>query len=184
MQQFNIDENILNRSFSDYESEYFIKIDQEEMHDYEISYHYNYYYPSGTPFNFSFMKHRVSKAGFAVAKDKSIEQVVLYLKIFDIDMFYKDLVKRYGKPETTSISKFYLEKHGYKIPSETDGFNENSYDSLPTPLLKDFKNLRNVTWYEVNDSVNKIETNLIVRNKPSNIILGTQTHEVEITFRR
>ncbi|WP_299532394.1 hypothetical protein [Ulvibacterium sp.] len=184
-QEMEIDENILSRSFSEYHNVTFIKIDQNTSYDYGISYHYNYFYPTESPIPFSFMGHTVSRAAFAVKEEQnSIQSVVLFLEVFDIDLFYSEMVEKFGQPGTVSVSKIYLEQHGYKIPTEIENFNESYYDSLPVPKLKDYKNLRNINWYEVNDVKNDManDTNIIVRNNLVNRVMDTETHEVEITF--
>lgn len=182
IQKTKINEDVLSENFSDYANDSFIKINQDTSYDYGIS--YNYYYPPESVVHYSFMGNIVSKAAFAVGENNSIEQVILYLEIFDIDFFYKDLVKKYGEPEIVSLSKAYIEQHGFKIPPDMENFNENSYDSLPKPKLEDYKNLRNVNWYEVNASANKVETSLIVRNHLVQKVIDAETHTVEVIFRK
>jgi len=183
-QKTEITTDILNEDFVKYRNEGFIEVDQNFTYDYDISYHYNFYYPEGSNLTYTFMGYPVSKAAFAVKDNGSIEQVALYITMFDIDYFYQSMVEKFGDPGTLSISKFYLEQHGFKIPPETDNFDETSYDSLPKPKLTDFKNLRNINWYEVNSEANPIDTYIIVRNIKNYKLMNQNINEVEVLFRK
>lgn len=182
MQLVEIDEQILDRNFSEYRNNYFIEIDQNTSYDYGISYHYNYYYSDQSPTSFKYIKHTVKKAAFAVRKEESsIEQVIIYLEIFDIDMFYEKLVNKYGTPATLSLSKKYIEEHGFSIPPEMENFSQDSYDGLPKPQIDDYKNLRNISWYNVNNTTG---TNITVRNNLTNKIMDIETYEVQVIFKK
>jgi len=130
------------------------------------------------------MGQTVLKAGFNVNKDNSIEEVMLFLEVYDIDQFYLALTEKFGTPGTLSLSEFYIKQHGFEIPLAMDKMDVKMYDSIPKPQVKDYKNLKNVNWYKVNSDSNNIETNLIVRNHLESKIGQTEVHEVNLIFRK
>lgn len=181
-QKTEIDGNILNSDFSKYENENFIMVTQENCEYLDVSPKYSYYYPSDATETFTFLRHRVSDAAFKVEND-SIREVKVTLEVFDIDKFYKEIAKKYGEASSASISKKYLEEHGFKVPTETDNFNENAYDQLSLPQIKDYKNLRYVIWSNVANSETS-DTYMVVRNRKSVTIMDTEVHDVEVLFRK
>lgn len=179
-----ITSDILSTDFSVFQNAYCIEVDQDSAYEFGLSYRYNYYLPSESANSYQFMNHTVQKAGFKTEDGTSIDEVVLFMEVSDIDFFYRKLVERFGRPKTGSLSERYLNQHGYKIPEDFDNIDTDAYDSIPVPEIADYKLLRNVSWYGVNSEQNKVETNLMVLNPLKSQVMDVEIHDVQVVFRK
>ncbi|MDC6390853.1 hypothetical protein PP182_19360 [Maribacter sp. PR1] len=103
---------------------------------------------------------------------------------YQIFFFYDKVVKEYGMPETSSLSQFYLEKHGYKNPIEVENDSLNEYyENISMPELEDFSIVRSSNWYGINKNTEGTSIGLVIRNKTSPQDIFSKK-EIWITFIR
>lgn len=180
-----IDEKILSTSFSDLVNEsMYIELEQSGSKEYGLVL-YDYCTVDAMKGYYSFLGLSIDKLAIKVDDDKRLKEVLLILKVWDAKEFYNRMEKKYGMPNTTSLSKFYLEKYGYKTPPEI-GKDElqGYYESLPQPTTIDLPELRSMAWYDLNDTAkNLVPTDILVRNK-SNSSDKFEQKEIWVSIKR
>ena len=158
-----IDENILNCSFPYLIKKYdLIELDMNNFKEHGLA-SYDYSTKNGMLVNDKFLEFTISKIAFKVDQEKNAKEILLKIKTFDLEFFYKKIVDKYGMPNSSNLSKHYIEKHGFEIPSkiEMDSL-QRYYEKLPKPKLADFPEIQSLAWYDL-DKSNK--TDMLIRNK-------------------
>ena len=164
-QEMTVDEKILSMQFDDlYKSSSFVALDMWNYKEHGLV-NYDYCTDQNMGGHFTFMDFNVEKMGIRLDEGKGLKEVLVVLKMVDAEQFYRKMVERYGMPGTTSLSKYYIEKHGFRIPPEMEAYNERSYDSLPQPKIADFQDLRSVVWYDLNENTEDVQTDIFVTNR-------------------
>ena len=134
--------------------------------------------------NYSFMNFDVHNLGVYVNARGELKKVVFSVIVLDPHDFYHKVIDYYGMPETSSLSKYYIEQQGYTIPPkiEKDSL-EMYYKKLRLPTVEDYPILRNITWYEVKKDSFGNSTDMIISNKgnPENLF---SEKEIWIMFRK
>ncbi|WP_350293788.1 hypothetical protein [uncultured Croceitalea sp.] len=184
MHTINIDENILGSSFIDlFQGSQYIKLSMSDYKEDGLS-PYDYCSSETMIGQYSFLDFDVEKVAVKINQDKQLKEVMLKLKVWDGQHFYEKVTEKYGMPDTSSLSKYYIEKHGFEIPTtiKIDSVN-NYYNNLPKPRIKDFPEVRSLSWYDVNNKSGKVLADLVIKNKsnPSNKF---QKQEIWVVFRR
>ncbi|WP_047246765.1 hypothetical protein [Maribacter thermophilus] len=144
----------------------------------------NYSTISGIPTNYNFLGFPVQKMGAYVNTKNELKKFTISVEVPDAGFFYDQVVKEYGMPETSSLSKFYLEKYGYKTPNEInkDSLDEY-YQNLNKPEIDDFSIVRSTTWYDIDKGSGRTPIGMIVSNKTSPEDMFSK-REIWITFIR
>ncbi len=175
MTNFNIDHNILNNSFNDYFNDNFRPINKDFSYKYDLGHGYDFYYPPESHQPLLYMDYPISRAGFDINEDNSINEVTLYMNIFDADVFFKECIKNYGKPNALIFKKEYLEKI-------EDEFSSENRNIVAETKVEEYKSLGRIIWYNVNDSVEKAETHLAITCSLKYEIMGTPEYEINVVF--
>lgn len=158
-----VDEQILYDSFFNLnENHNFIKIEENSLVDNGLT-SYDYYTNIEKNFNCNFLGFTIFQIAIKIDDNENLKEILLKIKTYDLDSLYKKIIKKYEMPYSTSLSKYYIEKRGYQIPSniKKDSL-VNYYDNLQKPELEDFPELRDLVWFGL-PMDNKI--NMLIKNK-------------------
>ncbi len=179
-----VDENVLGKTLSElFKNSEPLKLDKSNYEQYRFP---NYHFCSSPSMSglYDFLGFQIEKLVVKVDGEQEIKEMLLIIKISDPQLFYNKFVMVYGMPETSSLSKYYIEKHGFKIPTEIEGDSlENYYEGLPKPSKEEFSELSSLAWYDVNKRSDGIPIDIIVYNKthPNN---GFAEKEVRVVFKK
>ncbi len=179
-----IDESVLSMSFSDlFKGTTYVELEMSNTIGDGLS-SYDYCTVNEMAGQYNFLGVNVEKLAVKIDKDGNLKEVLIILKIWDTEHFYKTVTDRYGMPDTSSLSKFYIEKHGFKIPTQVpkDSLNDY-YNQLPKPEIKDFPEIQSLAWYDINKNSKNILTDLLIRNK-TNPANNFEEKEIWISFKR
>ncbi|TVZ16482.1 hypothetical protein [Maribacter sp. MAR_2009_72] len=183
-QEMNIDYDFLDRSITElFQGLEYIECNNENFTEcyFPAS---NYSTISGTPTNYNFLGFPVQKIGAYVNTENELKKLTLSVKVPNGRLFYDKVVKKYGMPETSSLSQFYLEKYGYKTPMEIekDSWNE-SYENINKPKMEDLSIIKSSNWYGINEGSGRTSIGMVIKNKtnPQNLF---SEKEIWITFIR
>ncbi|WP_405268640.1 hypothetical protein [Cellulophaga sp. Ld12] len=183
MHDIEINGNILGSDFKDFHNNNLIELEDEEKEKLNISYNYKYYLPPTSKVRYFFMKKRVYTLAISVDSVNKIDQAILYINEDNIDKYYIDLVKKYGKPSSYRLSNFYLRKSGLDMKQIKQ--NENKViKSIPEPILENYKNMENVIWDEINSDKNIIKTSLIAQNLIDPEVKNIKIFKLALIFRK
>ena len=120
---------------------------------------------------YTFLDENIQKLAVKIDKSENLKEILLVLKVWDSEHFFGKIVETYGMPNTTSLSKFFLQKYGFNIPTSVkEDSLMNYYGNLPKPKINEFHELKNLVWYDINEKTKESQTDLIVKNRtdPSN----------------
>lgn len=181
-----IDESILGKSFSDvFKDSTYVEINMGNSIGSGLT-SYDYCTVDGMAGQYHFLGFPVEKVAAKVelGEDKKFKEILLILKVWDAEQFYQKVVDKYGMPNTSSLSKFYLEKHGFKLPVEVEKDSLGKYyEQIPKPEVKDFHEIQSVAWYDINKKSNGVLTDLFIKNK-TNPTNNFQEREIWVSFKR
>ncbi|NVN17025.1 hypothetical protein GUA46_01620 [Muricauda sp. HICW] len=181
-----IDESVLCKSFSDvFKDSTYIELNMSNSVDSGLT-SYDYCTVDGMAGQYHFLGFPVEKiaAKIEFAKDKNFKEILVILKVWDAEPFYKKVVRKYGMPNTSGLSKFYLEKHGFKIPVEVHKDSlDKYYEQIPKPEVKDFHEIQSLAWYDINKKNNCVLTDLLIKNR-TNPANNFQEKEIWVSFKR
>lgn len=176
-----IDENLLNLSVSKIKIQQdLIKLNTDNYHTYGLA-SYDYCTQNGTFTSYYFLEYLVKSVAIKVDKNEILKEILLKVETHDMVGFYQNVIEVYGEPSTMSLSKFYLEKKGFRIPTEIDQHSLSDYFSkIPKPQINEFPELQSITWFDLKDNE---MADMQIRNKshPSDIF---NTKEVWVIFKR
>jgi len=181
-----IDETILDKSFSEVlKDSTYIELNMNNSIDSGLT-SYDYCTVDEMAGQYHFLGFPVEKVAGKVelGKDKKFKEILLILKVWDAEQFHQKVVNKYGMPNTSSLSRFYLEKHGFKLPVEVQKDSlDKYYAQIPKPEVKDFHEIQSLAWYDINKKNNGVITDLLIKNK-TNPANNFQRKEIWISFKR
>lgn len=134
--------------------------------------------------SYTFLGYPVLRLGIYVNVKEEFKKVMFSINVPDANYFYESVVEAYGLPESTSLSTYYIESQGYKTPPELNSDSlDFYYENLKSPEVKDFPNLKNLIWYDLNSKNGESSTNMIIMNKshPQNKFAHK---EIWVSFRK
>ena len=180
-QNIRIDENILTDTISNINKhEELIKLSMNNYDVYGLA-SYDYCTQGEDYTDYYFLGYMVNKLAIKVDNNEMVKEVLLKVKTFDLEKFYQKVIDSYGMPSTMSLSKFYLEKKGFQIPTEIERDSLNEYYSeIPQPKLNEFPEVQSLTWYNVK---NGDMADMQIKNKTHPSEIFTEK-EVWIVFKR
>lgn len=181
-----LDESILGKSFSDvFKDSTYVEINMGNSIGSGLT-SYDYCTVDGMAGQYHFLGFPVEKiaAKIEFAKDKNFKEILVILKVWDAEPFYKKVVRKYGMPNTSGLSKFYLEKHEFKLPVEEQKDSlDKYYEQIPKPEVKDFHEIQSLAWYDINKKNNRVLTDLLIKNR-TNPANNFQEKEIWVSFKR
>lgn len=180
-----IDESVICKSFSDvFKDSTYIELNMHNSIDSGLI-SYNYCTVNGMAGQYHFLGFSVEKiaAKVKLGEDKKFKEILLILKVWDVEQFYQKVVGKYGMPNTSSLSKFYLKKHGFKLPIEVrkDSL-DKYYEEMPKPEVKNFHEIQSLAWYDINKKNNCVLTDLLIKNR-TNPTNNFQEKEIWVSFK-
>lgn len=171
IQYFSLSESILSKSFGEiYVKDDYIKLDDHNHKDFGLA---NFHYCSTKSLKgiYSFLGYPVDKLAVKIDSTNALKEVVLIIETYDDTTFYQKMVAKYGLPGSSRLSAYFIEKNGFKVPTEImrDTLPQY-YENLPKPKIAEFGELQNVVWFDVQKSPANTLAHIEVRNKtnPSN----------------
>ena len=180
-----IDENTLGTSLSElFLGNKPIEIRESNYKDYRFP---NYEYCSGEELvgMYNFYGFKIDRFAVKMNAEQRVREIVVVIKTYEPQLFYETINKWFGTPSTGSLSKFYIEKHGFQIPTQIDRDSLDSYyERLPKPSLDEFSELKNLAWYDINKSnlSSNSSIDLIIKNK-TNPNLEFHTKEIWVILK-
>lgn len=176
-----VDENLLSISLSKIKKQQdLIKLNTDNYDIYGLA-SYDYCTQNDIFSNYYFFEYLVKSIAIKVDKNEKLKEVLLKLETEDMERFYQNVIEVYGTPSTMSLSKFYLEKKGFLIPTEIEQQSLNEYFSkIPKPQMNEYPELRSLTWFDLK---NNETADMQIRNK-SNPLDIFNKKEVWVIFKR
>lgn len=166
-----VDATIINSPFTDtFDSSIVIRLNEQNYKEYGLV-SYDYVATNERISSYTFLDMNIHKMAFKVDEKDKIKEVLLVLKVWDSEHFFRKMVETYELPNTSSLSKFYIEKHGFDIPTSINKDSlENYYNKLPKPEVNEFHELKSLIWYDVIDKTKENQADIIIKNRtnPSN----------------
>jgi len=180
-----IDESILSKSFSDvFKDSTYVKINMDNSIGSGLT-SYDYCTVDQMAGQYHFLGFPVEKLAAKVEFDetKKFKEILVILKVWDAEQFYQKVVGKYGMPNTSSLSKYYLEKHGFKLPNQVKkGSLDKYYEQIPNPEIKDFQDIQNLAWFHIDSKNSGVVTDILIKNK-TNPTNNFQEKEIWVSFR-
>ncbi len=133
--------------------------------EYGVAGGYNYLYIADDA-TYSFLNRVIKKVAFKV-KENIIIELMIFIDTDDVNEFYFELTKKFGKPNIARISSTYLERYGYRHPAKSNIGLNVLHNNVPEPKVSDFQYLNGVSWFDFNNKLDKtkFETSMHVRNE-------------------
>lgn len=114
--------------------------------------------------NYTFNNYPVAYMG-VIENEGKIKEISLFIEPFNFEIFISGLVIDYGMPETTGLSKEYLNHYGYETPDlYSQKVVDSIYSNLPLPNSNNLHLLRSMSWYDLGK-----DKNVILRVSKTNI---------------
>ncbi|MDC6366453.1 MULTISPECIES: hypothetical protein [Flavobacteriaceae] len=180
-----IDESILSTSLSDmFKESELVCLNMSNFKEHPGLTSFDYCTIQGIEGYHTFLDFNIHKLAFKVDNSKRINEVLLIIRVWDSTDFFEKTVNNYGLPNSSSLSKYYIEKHGFRIPPEIDRDSLlNYYENLPEPQIEEFEELQSLIWYDLKKNSHKTLADMIIKNKtdPSNKYLEK---EIWVSFKR
>ncbi|MEH6681301.1 MAG: hypothetical protein V7724_12180 [Sediminicola sp.] len=141
-----LDESILFKDLEEIENTDFRKTEERDLDNWDIEYKSDHYYEPRLEKAYTFLGHEISAASFFVSEDRKIQSFGLLIYTDDATGFYEKMVETYGEFAVCSPSGYYFQKHGITLPTEESEEAYRIINSIPVPILEDYKNTTSIKW--------------------------------------
>lgn len=161
-----LNENILFKTIDEVKNIDFKKLDSTDHTDYsiDIEYYSDYYYQPQNLEPYTFLDYPISCASFYMTQDEHIKSFGMYLQIENATEFYKKMVENYGKPLIVNHSKHFFQQHGVELPKIYTDEAIKLLESIPFPIIQEYKDMTKLNWYMKHDNSSKKEVVISIYN--------------------